>query len=103
VEALKRRIDAVRRKRGELWREIAHWFFATTTRRHILRFECRIFLQEKASLPWIIRHTLPTWLQVTFDCFQSLRVCSNESGSRTLRTLNHLWKKYDKYSCSGFS
>jgi hypothetical protein len=24
VEALKRRIDAVRRKRGELWREIAH-------------------------------------------------------------------------------
>jgi hypothetical protein len=34
VDVSKRLIDAVRRKRGEL-------FFSTTTRRKFLRFECR--------------------------------------------------------------
>jgi hypothetical protein len=40
-----------------------------------------------------LRHTLLTWLQLTFGCFQNSRVCWKESVSLTLRTLNHLWKK----------
>jgi hypothetical protein len=70
VEVLKRLIDAVRRKRGELWTDRSS-LFTTTMRRHILRFKCRSSEQEKASLPWIIRRTLLTWLQLTSGCFQN--------------------------------
>jgi hypothetical protein len=50
-------------------------------------FECHGFYQEEASVPWIIRRTLLTGLQLKF------------------RTLNHLWKKnhipvQDSKNCS---
>jgi hypothetical protein len=50
VEVLKGVTDAVRRKR-ESFGEIAHCFFNTTTRRHIVRFECRSFQQERHLRP----------------------------------------------------
>jgi hypothetical protein len=42
VEALKRVTGAVKRKRGELWRDCS-LIFTTTTCQHILRFECHSF------------------------------------------------------------
>jgi hypothetical protein len=72
VEVLKRLIDAVRRKRWELWRErslilhdsLARTFFASSV---------AVFRRIRHLL-WIIRHIIPTWLQLSSFCSQNARV-----------------------------
>jgi hypothetical protein len=88
MEVLIRLNDAVRRKRGDLWRDRS-LIFTTPTRRHILRSSVAVFSRK--------RHLC----QLTSVCFQNWRACWKESVCRTLRTLNHLWKEC-WHSCSGF-
>jgi hypothetical protein len=59
VEVLKRHIDTMKKKQVEVWRNHS-LFLQHDKRRHVLRFECRSFQQEKASLPSTIRRTLLT-------------------------------------------
>jgi hypothetical protein len=67
VEVLKSRIVAVRRKRGELWRDCSLILQHDSA-------EARS-LYQKESLPWIIRCTLRAWLQLPSGCFQNSRMC----------------------------
>jgi hypothetical protein len=84
--------------------EVAHWFFATTTRRHILRFECRSFQQEQASPPWTILRTLLTCLQLTSACFRTKKCAKGKAFLGLWRQLNIPWEKnFDKHLliCNG--
>jgi hypothetical protein len=67
---LRRLTDAVRRKRGELWRDRSLILHHDNAPAHsslgVLQF-----LAGKASPPWIIRRTLLTWLQLTSGCLEN--------------------------------
>jgi hypothetical protein len=63
-------IAAVRRKQGELWRHCS-LILHPDMHRHILHSECHSLYKENTFLPWIISHTLLTWLQLTSGSFQN--------------------------------
>jgi hypothetical protein len=73
VEVLKRLIDAVRRKPGELKRHRSLIICHDNEQAHS-SIRVAHFSAGKASPPWIIRRTHLNWLQVTSGCFQNSRV-----------------------------
>jgi hypothetical protein len=101
VEVLKRLIGAMRRKRGELWRDrsliLHHDNAPANSSLRVSQFSAGKGISSMDHLPYS-----PDLAPADFWLFPNSRVCGKESVSRTLRILNHRRKNVDRHSCSGF-
>jgi hypothetical protein len=101
MEVLKRLIDAVRRKPGELWRDrsliLRHDNAPAYSSLRVSQSLAGKCISAKDYPPYS-----PDSAPAHFWLFPNSGVCWKESVSRTLRILNYLQKNFERQSCSGF-